>query len=790
MCAAARPRGDAEKAPIPLRRGETAGPALWQDAPDSMTGSITRGAARILGLSLLVGAASCAPGEPLGPDPEAPPASVYAHDTAKNQGFIPNPAFVPVKEDVALQRSALRTEGEVIVIEGDPRFVTSNGVAFGITEDNTAAIIQEVLANYPDEFDTIQIHLSFIDEAHAGTAYYQSIKNTVAGIGIETFDNRGAYGLGEDGRLTGFVNMNGLDMWGSLDSLTQPRGPYYSVIAQELSHRWLMFLQFKDRTTGDVRDDLKGRQDAHWSALVHAYGSCQDGIWWEKLDDNRFQHMGESDRGWAPADRYAMGIIPKEDVEPWFYLVEATLNGSPLTATSHRDIPRGAIVNGRAVEITIDDVINVHGPRNPPAGTETPYYRAAFVLITAPGQSEAEWRPYLETVQEVQRTFPETWKEWTNGAGALCTKVTERCPEPRLGLERAAISDGNDGFLAPGETFELEITLRNDGIGTTENTSVALTATDAQVQVLSQPQTLPSIDGHGATAVVPGRFSLSIPSDVPCGTSVRVIERATTAEGPSFSAPIDLAVGTKQIKVDPLNEAPDWRVNADGDDDATVGQWELGLPELVTVLGFTTQPVEDHTPGDGKLAFMTGPAKGGSFSSNDLDGGKTTLDSPVFALGDARDPTLVFYAWRFAKNLANQGGPIPVDGADLVVSASNDGGETWTELGRVTEDTKEWTRVTFRIKDAVELTNRVRFRFVITDPSAPGTVEAGIDDLEVIDYLDGCEIPGQRPDAGPTTPTEREDGGCSCTAHRAEGSGAWLALGVVALLVARRRRAR
>jgi hypothetical protein len=259
-----------------------------------------------------------------------------------------------------------------------------------------------------------------------------------------------------------------------------------------------------------------------------------------------------------------------------------------------------------------------------------------------------------------------------------------------------------------------------------------------------------------------------------------------------FSAAIELPVGTKTVKHDQLEEEADWTVNPDGDDDAVLGTWALGEPDFIAILGKVTQPAEDHSPGDGKLAFFTGPNKGQTFSSNDVDGGKTTLQSPVFALGDTRDPTLVFYAWHFAENLANQAGPVPVDGAELVVSASNDGGETWAELGKISGDTTEWTRESYRIRDALPVTNRMRFRFTIADTSAPGTVEAGIDDLEIIDYLESCPVEGQHPDAGPSTPGQAREESCTCVGAAA-GADRGLGLGLLALgalLLVGRRRAR
>jgi len=143
---------------------------------------------------------ACAPTADRGePTPEAF-AARYPNDDSRNQHFVPNPAFVPQVPDFEVRRRALSREGEILIIEGDADTVTVGGPdQFGITEANQVAIVQQVLASYPDEFDTIQIYTTFVDQAHQGIAYYQGIKNTVNGIGTETFDSRGAWGLGPRG---------------------------------------------------------------------------------------------------------------------------------------------------------------------------------------------------------------------------------------------------------------------------------------------------------------------------------------------------------------------------------------------------------------------------------------------------------------------------------------------------------------------------------------------------------------------------------------------------------------
>ena len=249
-----------------------------------------------------------------------------------------------------------------------------------------------------------------------------------------------------------------------------------------------------------------------------------------------------------------------------------------------------------------------------------------------------------------------------------------------------------------------------------------------------------------------------------------------TAEGPTYTDTFELNVGTVVLKEDPLNEAPDWKIDPDGNDTALEGAWELGEPGLVTVLGRVTQPGEDHTPGENTLSFHTGVEATSFFADNDLDGGRTTLETPIFAIAGAVDPIFTFWGWHTAGDFTVQGGPGPVEGAELFVLASNDGGATYTELGSISENTEAWTRFSFRIRDALEPTNRMRFRFRIADESGVGNVEAGVDDLRIIDYVEGCqlEVPDSRPDPDPD-PGLEDEGGCRSTSGAATGFLALLA---------------
>lgn len=721
-------------------------------------------------------------------NPEAVHPDLYRFDDDRSDRFDPSADFVPEVPTIATKRSALSIEGEIIVVEGDAQTVSQQGIGrFGISEDNQRAIVAEVLGLVPDEFDTIQIFTTFDDQTSPGNAYYRGIRNDVQGIGKMVFNSRPQWGLSADGgRLSGFSNMNNMLLWGSgsFDGLNEIEGFYHALLANVLSTRWLFNMRFTD-VNGMPNASLLGRDDERWSRLAHAYGSVHDGNWFDDNGDGSFTNRG-TDLGFAPLDLYAMGLRAPEDVEDFFYLTDAEdMAGDPLNRLS--GIAAGETVTGERVDVTIDQVVDAMGPREPAALADLPYYRAAFVLVTEPGEPRSSWEPHLTALQAIANDFPTTWQNWTGGS--MCTKVTERCPEPVVVLGDFRIQDDGDGIIAPGETFSVTVVAQNTGVGTVEGVQVALVPRSDTVTIQTAPVTAPPMPS-GELVEITMPFMATASSTIGCDVALRMAVQFTTQEGPQFAENIEVGVGSRPLRYDPLNEAPDWRVNPDGDDTATAGAWALGIPEEAGAAGILTQPGQDHTPGEAKLAFMTGPELMNFFSSNDVDNGFTTLESPVFALSAAEDPSLVFYAWRAAYDFSQASGPEPLDGAPLIIEVSNDGGETYAELGRFTENTEEWTRVSLNIRDVKELTDRMRFRFIIADESAAGTVEAGIDDLSVVDFLELC---GGRveptPDGGVRRVEPMDDGGCGCSESAGTSSGAAVfTLAFLALLTFARRR--
>lgn len=752
--------------------------------------AIGRFAATLLGLA---GATACAPG-------------VTPEQAVRNDGVPPGFSaasdFQPVPPEVGVTRSALGVEGEVIVVDGDARTVSSDGMGgFGISADNQRNLVNDVVGLVGDRFDSLVIFTAFDDQAPASGPYYVQLANRVSGIGLGLGEvGRTTLGLPAGGRLTGYVGMGSPAAFanGNLDGLNATGGSYHAAIAAQLARRWAMYLSFREsgQSSGALLDSARS---GAWSALAQSNGSPLSGTSLERTDDPA-DAMGFLDyrvvrsvTGFSGFDRYAMGLIPVSQVPATFYLSEATVNGVAVDADAN--LADGSIVKGKPVVVSAGQVVQDLGARVPSAEQATPYYRVAFVFVTTPGTDRSRWEDQLTLVGQVQQALPTSWKEWRGGN--LCTQISEPCPEPNLAVEEPVIEDDGDGLVAPGETVRVRPVIGSFGLGTAEGVTVSASSSTTSVTVAGGPFTAPSIP-QGQSVTLSDAFEVTVGTSTrACGTSVPLTITLQTREGPVFTGDAQIPIGTASLRFDPIEEPTGWRVDPEGTDSASAGMWAFGDPEMASGPGVVTQPENDHTPGEDRFAFFTGPSLEGFFGSNDLDDGKTTLESPVFAVASALDPSLVVWVWRTSYDTLTDP-PTALSSSPLVISVSNDGGASYTELHRVTSQTQDWLRLSLRLKDVIEVTDRMRFRFEISETTNANT-EAGIDDLEIVDFLPVCAGADPEPDPDPTpdptpvdpTPDDEDEGGCRCVAPALGARSLWM-LGLAAglLRLGRRRRGR
>lgn len=214
---------------------------------------------------------------------------------------------------------------------------------------------------------------------------------------------------------------------------------------------------------------------------------------------------------------------------------------------------------------------------------------------------------------------------------------------------------------------------------------------------------------------------------------------------PFPNLPYYTLIGVQEIAThdsDDNAEFGPWATGIPGDN-ATTGQWEedapIGSYTVDVAPGTMVQTDAQHTPG-GEFCFITGNASSESagIGENDVDGGKTTLQTPLIDMAGLGEPIVAY--WRYYTNNP-PGGANP--GADWwQVRMSNDGGQNWIYIEDNQTADMRWRRNAIRVADWMEPTSQMRFQFIASDSTRLGQnldggslIEAAVDDFILYDAM-------------------------------------------------------
>lgn len=286
------------------------------------------------------------------------------------------------------------------------RFITTQ------TLDNLA-IAKAFFREFADEYDHLIVFLDFPQLLDGAFAYEFTLKNEIRGIGGGVFD--ASVQAGSKGRLRSFVQMGSLSQY-SADPETNVLGTNSTldILGHESGHRWLAFVNFVDEG-GQGSDALLGRQRAHWSFCHNSLASEMEGNHLREDGGDRFTSIAATER-YSPLDLYAMGLIPPGDVPPFYYVDGCTDREAPPQI--------GATLQGRRVDVTIDQIIAAEGARVPAANKAPHSFNMAFIIVGAPGQFPSD-----ESIAKVDR-FRTAWEphfvQITDGIGTVSTALKLR----------------------------------------------------------------------------------------------------------------------------------------------------------------------------------------------------------------------------------------------------------------------------------------------------------------------------------------------------------------------------
>jgi hypothetical protein len=333
------------------------------------------------------------------------------------------------------------------------------------------------------------------------------------------------------------------------------------------------------------------------------------------------------------------------------------------------------------------------------------------------------YSPYIHTVNDVVGTSLNNFQFMKENVQAAVATIATLAVPFTLAIDHAPLED------TPNTTTPYPVTARIVAVSplVTDSLSVFYQTGGAFVPVRLDPT------GN------PDEYRAEIPPQ-PAGTPVQYYLRARDSADHVKTDPAaapgqvyTFMTGIQVVFADDFETDRGWTVGAAGDG-ATTGIWLRTHP-----VGTTYQAENDHTPDPGHLCFVTGNgAVGGGAGDQDVDGGRTSLLSPVMDLSGATWARLTYERWFVdATNLDD----------DLWVYLSDDGGTTWTVLERLQSSAYPWATATFPdLGQVLPLTSQMRLKFAAEDIGSASLVEAALDDLTLTAV---CASPVAAPEATP-----------------------------------------
>lgn len=163
-----------------------------------------------------------------------------------------------------------------------------------------------------------------------------------------------------------------------------------------------------------------------------------------------------------------------------------------------------------------------------------------------------------------------------------------------------------------------------------------------------------------------------------------------------------------------------WQTNASGTDTATSGAWARGVPQATDSNG----PKQLGTATSGSNGLFTGLPAGSAPGANDVDGGITSILSPVINLPAGANLTLSFnYYLAHGSNATN------ADGMRVSIIANNTKTILFQRVGQAADVDAAWTTASGSISSFAG--QPVRLLIESADTDTASLIEAGIDDVKI-----------------------------------------------------------
>jgi subtilisin family serine protease len=178
--------------------------------------------------------------------------------------------------------------------------------------------------------------------------------------------------------------------------------------------------------------------------------------------------------------------------------------------------------------------------------------------------------------------------------------------------------------------------------------------------------------------------------------------------------------GPVTIFFDDFETSQGWTTNPNGTDTATTGQWARANPASTNSSG----PKQLGTTVSGLNDLVTGAAAGSSAGANDIDGGVTSIQSPLITLSGGSTYTL-----SFSFYLSHLNNSSTADFFRIRIVSGSTTTTVFQELGSAADDDAAWITAVVDLSQFSGQT--IRIVIEAADAAGASLVEAAVDDVRI-----------------------------------------------------------
>jgi subtilase family serine protease/flagellar hook assembly protein FlgD len=309
-------------------------------------------------------------------------------------------------------------EGHIAVFEHDGSNYDKKASSGELNLAPREELLRRFVETHGDFYDFVVIFTNFDFDRGGASGFYLGLRNDVRGIGTPLFDEGARFGSPK--RLQGIIDMGPVAQYRAEGFSVEPSDPGFrhtlGILAHEVAHRWLANVRYLE--AGEVRTDLLGRDQSHWSFLLSSDASFLYGSDWEPIGGGLYR-ASEVQSRYGALDLYLMGFASPDEVPPLVLLRNPDVD---LTR-----IPElGAVVSATEDVVTLDQIVAAEGERAPSAAGAQKDFRLAFVFLS---EKDLVASPLdLASVDRIREAFVTTFFSLTKGRGFVDTDLLNVIP--------------------------------------------------------------------------------------------------------------------------------------------------------------------------------------------------------------------------------------------------------------------------------------------------------------------------------------------------------------------------